>query len=149
MFLTLDFGSFEPWLWIIIFAFTVGIELLTVDLVCIWFSVGALVAFLLEALNVHIGYQIAAFLVVSCILIFTVGKYARKILISKNKTNVDALLEQEIIILKDTSHMVCGEGKINGIIWSTICINDETIKKGSIAIIKEVQGNKLYIKSKD
>ena len=148
MFLTIDFASFVPWLWILIFATTIILELITVDLVCIWFSIGALFAFILEALGVHFGVQIAVFLIVSGLLVFTVGKWARKLLQGKNATNIDALIGQEIIILKDTSHLLVGEGKINGIIWSTICIDDETIKEGEIAIISEIKGNKLYLKSK-
>ena len=148
MFLTLDFTSFEPWLWIIIFATTIILELLSVDLICIWFSIGSIVAFILYALNVGFGVQVIVFLILSCALLFTVGKWARDSLRSKNATNVDALVGQEIIILKDTSRKMIGEGKINGIIWSTICVDDETIKEGSEAVIVEINGNKLYVKSK-
>ena len=148
MFLTLDFTSFEPWLWIIIFATTIILELLSVDLICIWFSIGSIVAFILDALNVGFGAQVIVFLILSCALLFTVGKWARDSLRSKNATNVDALVGQEIIILKDTSRKMIGEGKINGIIWSTICVDDETIKEGSEAVIVEINGNKLYVKSK-
>ena len=148
MFLALDFTSFEPWLWIIIFATTIIIELLSVDLICIWFSIGALSAFILDALDIGLGWQVIVFLVLSCALLFTVGKWARESLKSKNATNVDSLIGQEIIILKETSKKNAGEGKINGIIWSTICINDETIEEGNEAIIVEINGNKLYVKSK-
>jgi len=148
MFLTIDFANFEPWLWILIFATTIILELITIDLICVWFSVGALFAFILEAFDVYFGIQIAVFLILSCILLFTVGKWARESLKSKNATNVDSLIGQEIIILKETSKKNAGEGKINGIIWSTICINDETIEEGNEAIIVEINGNKLYVKSK-
>ena len=148
MFLALDFTSFEPWLWIILFSTTIIIELITVDLFCVWFSAGALVAFILDACNVPFGYQVGAFIVVSIALLVTVGKWTRKLLKGRVETNVDALVGQEIIILKDTSYRDVGEAKINGVIWSTICVEDETIKEGSIAIIQEIKGNKLYIKSK-
>ena len=148
MFLTLNFGTFEPWLWIFIFAITLILEIITVDLFCIWFSIGALVAFILEALGVHFGVQVAVFLVLSCALMFTVGKWAREKLKSNNTTNVDALIGQEIIILKDTSRFNPGEGKINGIVWSTATKDDEIIKAGTVAIISEVNGNKLTVKNK-
>ena len=148
MFLTLDFTSFIPWLWILIFATTIILELITVDLFCIWFSIGAVVCFILEALNVHLGIQVAVFIILSCALLFTVGKWAREKLKCNNATNVDALIGQEIIILKDTTRLNPGEGKINGIIWSTITKDDEIIKKGSVAIIQEINGNKLTITNK-
>ena len=148
MFLALDFTSFEPWLWIFIFSITIILELITVDLFCIWFSAGSIVAFILEAIGVGFGIQIFIFLVVSIALLVTVGKWARDTMKGKNETNVDALIGQEIIILKDTSYRDVGEAKINGVIWSTICVEDEVIKEGSIAVIKEIKGNKLYIKLK-
>ena len=148
MFLAINFNSFEPWLWILIFATTLILELITIDLFCIWFFIGSIVAFILEAFNVGFDIQVLVFLVLSCTLLFTVGKWARESLRSKNSTNVDALIGQEIIILKDTSRTTVGEGKINGIIWSTICIDNETIKEGNEAVIVEINGNKLYVKSK-
>lgn len=148
MLLTIDFTSFEPWLWILIFAITIILELITIDLICVWFSIGSVFAFILEALNVHFGIQAACFLILSCVLLFTVGKWARESLRGKNATNVDALIGKEIIVLKDTSRTIAGEGKINGIIWTTICLDNETIKEGCEAIIVEINGNKLYIKSK-
>lgn len=148
MFLAINFNSFEPWLWLLIFAITLILELITIDLFCIWFSIGSLISFALEAFNVKFGIQILVFLVVSCVLLFTAGKWARDSLKGKNATNIDALIGQEIIILKDTSKTMIGEGKINGIIWSTICIDNETIKKGNEAVIVEINGNKLYVKSK-
>ena len=108
----------------------------------------SLSAFILDACNVPFGYQVGAFIVVSIALLVTVGKWARKLLKGRVETNVDALVGQEIIILKDTSYRDVGEAKINGVIWSTVCVEDETIKEGSIAIIQEIKGNKLYIKSK-
>lgn len=148
MFLAINFNSFEPWLWILIFAVTLILELITIDLFCIWFSIGSIVSFILEVFNIGFGIQVLVFLVTSCALLFTVGKWARESLRGKNETNIDALIGQEIIILKDTSRVMTGEGKINGIIWSTICIDDETIKEGMEAVIVEINGNKLYVKSK-
>ena len=85
MLLSLDFNSFLPWLWIIILVVTILLELMTSDLICIWFSVGALAALIMEAFNAKFYAEIIIFLVVSLALIFTVGKYARKLLKGKNK----------------------------------------------------------------
>ena len=149
MLLSLDFNSFSPWFWVIIFVVTILLELMTVDLMCIWFSVGALFALILEAFNAPFWAEVIVFLVVSLALIFTVGKYTRKLLKGKESTNVDALIGQDIIILKDTSFRELGEGRINGIIWSTIALNDEEIKAGEYAVIRKISGNKLFIESKE
>ena len=115
---------------------------------CIWFSIGALFALIAAAFKADFWLQFVIFLVISLTLIFTLGKYTRKLLKGKEATNVDALVGQDIIILKDTSYREVGEGKINGLIWSTICEEDELIKEGEYAVITKISGNKLFIKSK-
>lgn len=148
MLLATEFNNFLPWLWIIVIVITILFELLTTDLMCIWFSIGALFALIAAAFKADFWLQFVIFLVVSLTLIFTLGKYTRKLLKGKEATNVDALVGQDIIILKDTSYREVGEGKINGLIWSTICEEDELIEEGEYAVITKVSGNKLFIKSK-
>ena len=73
------------------------------------------------------------------------------------KVGIIFAMEEELLALKeyldlekeyDIFNLKFYEGKINGIIWTTICLEDEVIKEGSIAVIKEINGNKLYITSK-
>ena len=149
MFLSVEFSSVILWLWIIIFAATILIELITVDLMCIWFSIGALLAFILELLGAPEWVQVLVFFIISLSLIFTVGKWARKLLKSKQNTNVNALIGQDIVVTKKTEHYVTGEGKVNGIVWTTITYENEVVEEGEIAVINEISGNKLYIKRKE
>ena len=68
-------------LWILLIVGTIVIELSTQELDCIWFSAGAFVALILSLVGVEsIVIQVVVFLVVSCILLFTIGRWANKVL---------------------------------------------------------------------
>ena len=56
--------------WIVLLIVFLIIEFITVGLATIWFAGGALVALILAALGVDIGWQVAAFFAVSLVLLF-------------------------------------------------------------------------------
>ena len=64
---------------------------------------------------------------------------------TKIATNVDALIGRELIVLEDADFFHPGEGKINGTIWTISCEHGLSVKKDDIAVIKNVQGNKLIV----
>lgn len=142
--------SFTPIniIWGVLIVATVIIELTTQELDCIWFTAGAIVALILSLIGVEsIIIQVVVFAVVSCILLFTVGKWAGKKLQSHNiPTNVDAIIGQEIVITKKTDYFNHGEGKYNGLTWTIACEKGLTFTEGEIAIVERVEGNKLIVK---
>lgn len=138
-------------IWGILIVATIIIELATEEMDCIWFTAGAVVALILSLCGVDsVLIQIAAFVVVSCALLFTVGRWARKMLQQKNiPTNIDAAIGKEVVVIKDADHLNYGEGKYNGLTWTITCIEGKTVQAGDIAIIREVVGNKLYVEKKE
>lgn len=135
--------------WVVIIIATVIGELLTQDLTCIWFTGGGVVALILAILGVENTYiQIAVFVVVSLILLLTIGRWARKNPKKSTLTNIEAAIGKEIIILKDADYLHYGEGKYAGLIWTVTCRGKDTVKEGEIAYIKSVEGNKLIVSTK-
>ena len=72
-----------PWIWGSIILITLVIELFSADIDAIWFSAGALVALVLSFFNVHIAVQLFAFVLVTGALLFTVGRWAKKMILSR------------------------------------------------------------------
>ena len=66
-------GDIMNWIliWVVLLVVFVVIEVLTMGLTTLWFAGGALVAAVLAALNLPSYVQIAAFIVVSLVLIFS------------------------------------------------------------------------------
>ena len=138
--------------WFVIIVATIIIEILTVDLTTIWFTVGAIISLILAAFNVPVIIQIIVFLVVSIVLIATVGKWTRRFFNKKTTpTNISEAIGQEIVILKDADEFHYGEGKYRGLFWTIAVEHGESVKVGDVAVVEKVDGNKLVVKkaSKD
>lgn len=138
-----------PWIWAIVIVATLIIEFFTADIDVIWFSIGALVSLVLSVFKVSPWWQVIAFLVTSGILIFTVGRWARRVLsFKKVATNVDSLIGREIMVLEDASEHEKGSGIINDVVWTIMCQEGEEVRKGQRAFVVDVRGNKLVVKNK-
>ena len=146
----LELESVINWIWLIIFIATIVFEMATVELTSIWFSAGSIFALIFSALGLAPAWQIGIFFVTSFILLATVGKYGRKALKNnKISTNIDSFIGKEIIVLEDADFFHPGEGKVNGTIWTISCEQNISVAKGDIAVIKEIQGNKLIVVKKE
>ena len=136
------------WVWLAIIAVTVIIEIVTLDLVSIWFAFGAVIPFILSAIGgIAIEIQIAVFVAVSALLIIFLRKNAQKLLFKNmnQKTNVDAFEGKKVRLLEDTDFEHNGSVKINDVTWTAISESGELIKAGQLVEIKKVDGNKLIV----
>lgn len=141
-----------PWIWGAIFIVTLVIEFHTADLDSIWFSIGALVALIVNLINPKLAlvWQLLIFIVTTVVLLLTIGRWAKKRFQTKNiSTNSDALVGKEIQILEDCNEFDKGSGRVNDVVWTTICQSGHTLKKGDHAIIVAIEGNKLIVKGKE
>lgn len=139
-------------IWIALIVATIVIELSTEELDCIWFTAGAIVALIASLCGLEsIAIQVTIFVVVSGVLLFTIGRWARVKFNEKNTipTNIEAAIGREIQVIKDANHFNYGEGKYDGIIYTLTCREGDEVKAGDIAIVTEVSGNKFYVKKKE
>lgn len=135
------------WIWAGVFLVTLILEIITVDLVSIFFTVGSLVAFILALCGVGTNIQIIVFLIVSIILLASLRAIFMKLLKNnKEKTNIDSVIGTVHTLQKAIQEEEAGELKLNGIVWRAISQNNETIDAGEKVQIVEVQGNKLIVK---
>ena len=139
-----------PWIWGSIILITIIIELFSADIDALWFSVGALASLILSFFKIHIAIQLSVFIVVTAILLFTVGKWTKKILMTKNiSTNSDSLIGREILILESANEFDKGSGVINDVVWTVICQAGISVEKGKHAIVIAIDGNKLVVTNKE
>ena len=136
------------WIWIAVIVSTVIIEGITLDMVSIWFTAGAIIPFILSAFNVvSWEIQLAIFIVLSAVLIFTLRKVTKKLLFknaSKEKINTLAGIQTKMLSEATDDNM--GQIKINDVIWSAKSENDEEIKKDELVEIIKISGNKAIVK---
>lgn len=134
------------WIWAVAFVLTLLIEIFTVELVSLWFSVGALVAFILALCGVNTTIQIVVFIVVSIVLTISLRWVFMKLLKNtKGKTNLDTVIGSVHTLIKPITDEEAGEIKVNGVIWSAIS-NGESIEQGKKVSILAVSGNRFIVK---
>ena len=135
------------WIWLAAAIIFIIIEAVTVGLTTIWFAAGALVALILALIKVGVGVQVAVFLILSLVLLATTRKiFVNKLKTGSEKTNVDALVGEEAVVLEDITPFNTGLVKVKGQNWTAIAADkDASILKGSTAKIKAIEGVKLIV----
>ncbi len=137
------------WIWLAIVAVSLIVEFLSWDLTSVWFAVAGLVSLILSAIDgICWEIQLAVFIVLSALLLIFVRGICRKLLLrnANTKTNVDSLVGRKLKLLKTITKDEIGEVKINGVIWSAVTEDGETISAGSEVEILRVEGNKTIVK---
>lgn len=131
--------------WMIIFIVLILIELGTVNLISIWFAIGALAAFILSFWVSNITWQIAVFVGASIISLLLTRKFVKKIHGSETvKTNLDRVIGQVGMVTEEITKLEPGEVKIDGKRWSAV--STKKIKVGSKVEILSINGVKLNVK---
>ena len=138
------------WVWLSIIVVTVLVEVVTTDLVSIWFTFGAIVPLILASINVlNPIWQTVIFVIISAVLIATLRKTTLKYLFKnskESKTNLDAFIGQKFRLIDGTDFETLGKVKVKDIEWSVKGENQQTIKKGQVVEVIRVEGNKFIVK---
>lgn len=136
-------------MWLVLLVLLVLIELATMGLTTIWFAGGALVAAVIAVLNGPIYAQVAAFIVVSLLLlIFTRPIAVKYFNVERTKTNTDSLVGKEAIVTERIDNLKAqGTVAVNGVEWTARSADpDLDIEEGAVVEICEIQGVKLIVK---
>jgi len=115
-------------IWFVVIILSAVIELNTMDLTSIWFSVGGLLAFVLALIGVSPTIQVIVFIGGSIGLIFAVRPVARNYFRTNSiSTNADRLIGKVAICTKEIPVGERGEVKIDGKYWLAITSGDSNI----------------------
>ncbi len=134
-------------IWLIILLGMTVAELLTMNLVAIWFIPAALVSLLLSLFNVNVLIQVIVFVVISVGLLIATRPLVRRFLAVKKdkKTNADAVIDAEGYVTRTINNVTGqGEARVNGMIWTARSDDDAvTIDEGSKIIVLKIEGVKI------
>lgn len=136
-------------IWLIIAVFMLIIELATTNLVTIWFTIGALVAMVMDICGASTASQIITMAVISLVCFVLCMLLIRPKLESLRKknmqrTNADRLIGREGTVIVPLNAMEGkGQVKVDGQIWSAKA--DSDIAEGIKVIIKSIEGVKLVV----
>ncbi|MFP4286243.1 MAG: NfeD family protein [Candidatus Izemoplasmataceae bacterium] len=133
-------------MWFVIIIITAFIEINTMDLSSVWFSIGALIAFIFAIIGFGIVWQIMIFLLVSVLLLLSVRPLAKNYFRTNVvNTNADRLIGKQAICTKEIKAGERGEVKVEGQFWTAITAGDDTVLVNEKVEILAIEGVKLIV----
>lgn len=134
--------------WLIAFVVLVGIEIVTMALTTIWFAGGAFAAFLVSLFGAGVEIQMAAFLIISFIMLFLTRPFAAKYINSNTvKTNAESLIGRSArVTAQINNELDQGTAVIDGQEWTARALDSrEVIPEGTMVEIEKIRGVKLIV----
>lgn len=135
--------------WIILFLVLLLIELATVNLVSIWFAIGALGAFITSFFTDSILIQLLTFVVISVVSLLITLPIVKKFK-SKEKivpTNLDRVIGQNAEVTKEIKPDHYGEVEIFGTTWTAT--STDTLVVGEKVKVLKLDGVKLIVQREE
>lgn len=144
----MNFGEMmSAFLWLAAAIILAIVEANTVQLVSIWFAVGALAAMVPAIIGMDFTAQFAVFTVVSILVLAITRPFVKKKLtVQKTETNSRALIGKVAKAIQPIDNLQSqGRVMVEDMDWSARSENGEPIDVGEEVLIKEIQGVKLIV----
>lgn len=135
-------------IWFIVFIVMLVIEILTVNLVSIWFAIGALSAMLTAYFTESIFIQIVVFILVSIISLLITKPLVKKFKgFDITPTNSDRVIGKTGEVIKRIGKNNYGEVKIFGNTWTAT--SKEELEVGDKVKVLNIEGVKLIVEKEE
>ena len=144
----MNFGEMmSAFLWLAAAIILAIVEANTVQLVSIWFAVGALAAMVPAIIGMDFTAQFAVFTAVSILVLAITRPFVKKKLtVQKTETNSRALIGKVAKGIQPIDNLQSqGRVMVEDMDWSARSENGEPIDVGEEVLIKEIQGVKLIV----
>lgn len=130
--------------WFIAFLILLGVEIITIGLVSIWFAIGALAALIISFFVDSIIVQLLVFISISIIALIITKPFIKKFKVQKIiPTNSDMVIGKTGDVTKKIEDNHYGEVKVYGNTWTAY--SDEEIDVGSRVKVLKIDGVKLFV----
>lgn len=136
-------------IWLLLLVAFAVIELVTTQLISIWFAGASLVALILNFTGFGITAQIVCFFIVSIILLLITyplyHKYIKKDIVPLNANSL--IGELGVVVVEINNLEAVGQVKIKGQIWSAKSLDNNIIKVNSEVKVEKIEGVHLIVKN--
>lgn len=136
----------EYWIiWLLVVFLLSFIEVITVNLITIWFVASSIVALVVSFFVDSFTIQFLVFGILGIILLLTTRKSLKRIFDTEQvRTNADRVIGMTGVVTEEIKKNIVGEVKVDGKKWSAI--SESTIKVDEEVIIEKIDGVKLVVK---
>ena len=133
--------------WLAAFVALAALEAATVNLVSIWFAVGALAALIAAALGAPLWLQVTVFILASALSLALTRPLARRLLARRRvPTNADRVLGQTCEVTEAIDNTAgTGAVYVDGKTWTARSRSGAPIPAGTLVRAQAVEGVKLIV----
>lgn len=136
--------------WIVLAAVFAVVEACTVQLVSVWFALGALAALISETLGAQRVIQLVVFVAVSVAALALTRPLVKRFSAAQiQPTNADMCIGQQAVVTQDINNTDgVGSAKVRGVEWTARSSDGSEIPKGETVTVKAIEGVKLIVERK-
>ena len=131
------------YIWLSIVVLLAIIEILTVNLVSIWFVISGILSMITSLFITNVTIQITIFVIFGVLFMLLTKNTVKKIVPKKEKTNLDRVVGMEGIVTKKITKNTSGEVKVDGKYWTATA--DKTILPDTIIKVLALNSTKLKV----
>lgn len=139
--------QWAPILWLVA-AITFGVvEAASVQLLAVWFALGAVAAMIASLLGISLWGQFWIFLAVSILALAGTRPFVKKVLkLKKVRTNADSLVGRIGAVTVETGAAGdVGRAVVDGQDWSAVSEDGSPLQRGERVLVKSIEGVKLVV----
>ena len=137
--------------WGIIFVVALIAEIASMQLISIWFALGAVGAFIAAMMNCGFAAQLGIFVIISVFLLLLTRPLLSKLRVRQEPhTNADKLVGESAVIIEEVNPALgTGRAKTGGVDWIAVSETGEILPPDTIVLVTRVEGAKLYVRRAD
>ncbi len=144
----MDIAQILTIIWFGVIVILIVIEIMTYNLVTIWFALAAIIALIMTVIGFNFAVQLVTFVIISVILLIVTRPLLKKLKVGKKlKTNYEAVINKEGIALDNFKIGYNGNVKVEGLEWLAFSTSDD-ISKNERVIVKQVIGARIRVEKK-
>ena len=134
--------------WGALFVIAVAAEIASLQLISIWFAVGAAGAFTAALFDMGFTGQLAIFVLVSLFLLIITRPILAKLRVKHAPAmNADKDIGESAVIIEEVNAARgTGRARINGVDWMAVSETGEVLPPDTIVTVTDVQGAKLIVR---
>ena len=138
-------------IWLVLLVVFLIVEASTVTMVSLWFAAGSLAALAVSLLHGGLWLQIAAFLVVSAVMLTLLRPLVRKYLTPKlTATNIDSIIGSTGLVTVAIDNVsATGQVKLGAMEWTARSTSGALIPEGTRITVDRIEGVKVFVSPAD
>lgn len=135
-------------IWLVVAVIMAVVEAFTVQLVSVWFAVGAVAGCITAIFTDNVSIQLIVFVAVSLVAMLITRPLVKRIKVKKAEaTNSDKYIGKTAVVIEAIDNAAAkGQVKVGSTTWSARSVDGKQIEAGASVTVVAIEGVKLMVK---